>query len=125
MKTHGKTILAMFDKSGRLDETQLQQDLDSVREWYQNHGYIDVEVKDVRRERAKGPMIITIVIAEGIKYHVGKVVITGEKITTNEKIRYLLKMKEGNIYSPKELHDDSRRIADAYGAAGYVDLELT
>jgi outer membrane protein insertion porin family len=128
MKTRGKTILAIFDKSGRLDETQLQQDLDSVREWYQNHGYIDVEVKDVRKERKegeKGPMIITIVIAEGIKYHVGKVVITGEKITTVEKIRFLLKMKEGNIYSPKDLHDDSKKIADAYGTAGYVDLELT
>ena len=125
MKTHGKTILAIFDKSGRLDETQLQQDLDSVREWYQDHGYIDVEVKDVRREREKGPMIITIVIAEGTKYHVGKVVITGEKITTVEKIRFLLKMKEGNVYSPKDLHDDSKRIADAYGAGGYVDLELT
>ena len=128
MKTRGKTLLAIFDKSGRLDETQLQQDLDSVREWYQNHGYIDVEVKDVRKERKegeKGPMIITIVIAQGIKYHVGKVVITGEKITTVEKIRFLLKMKEGNVYSPKDLHDDAKKIADAYGAGGYVDLELT
>jgi len=124
MKTRGKTVLAMFDKSGRLDETQLQQDLDSVREWYQNHGYIDVEVKDVRREREKGPLTITIVIAEGVKYHVGKIVITGEKITTLEKIRMLLVMKEGNIYSPKDLHDDAKRIADAYGTGGYVDLEL-
>lgn len=125
MKTRGKTVIAIFDKSGRLDETQLQQDLDSVREWYQNHGYIDVEVKEVRREREKGPMIITIVIAEGTKYHVGKVVITGEKITTVEKIRFLLQMKEGNVYSPKDLHDDAKRVADAYGAGGYVDLELT
>src|SRR5438046_4660638 len=64
MKTKGKTLISFFDKSGRLEETQLQQDLDSIREWYQNHGYIDVEVKDVRRERSEnGPMIITIVIA--------------------------------------------------------------
>jgi outer membrane protein insertion porin family len=124
MKTRGKTVLAMFDKSGRLDETQLQQDLDSIREYYQNHGYIDVEVKDVRRERQKGPLTITIVIAQGVKYHVGKIVITGEKITTLEKIRALLMMKEGNIYSPKDLHDDAKRIADAYGTGGYVDLEL-
>jgi outer membrane protein insertion porin family len=125
MKTRGKTVLALFDKSGRLDETQLQQDLDSIREYYQNHGYVDVEVKDVRRERQKGPLTITIVIAEGVKYHVGKIVITGEKITTLEKIRALLVMKEGNIYSPKDLHDDAKRISDAYGTGGYVDLELT
>jgi len=51
MKTRGKTLIAFLDKSGRLDETQLQQDLDSVKEFYQNHGYIDVEVKEVRKER--------------------------------------------------------------------------
>ena len=45
---------------------QLQQDLDKIREFYQDHGYIDVEVKDVRRARMeKGPMILTIVIVEG------------------------------------------------------------
>jgi len=52
MKTRGKTLISFVDKSGRLDETQLQQDLDSIKEFYQNHGYIDVEVKGIRKERA-------------------------------------------------------------------------
>jgi outer membrane protein insertion porin family len=123
MKTKGKTLISFFDKSGRLEETQLQQDLDSIREWYQNHGYIDVEIKDVRRARSEnGPMIITIVIAEGPQYHVNKILISGEKVTTEEKIRALLKMKEGSVYSPKALHDDAKALADAYGSGGYVDL---
>src|SRR5438045_5710155 len=125
MKTKGKTFISFFDKSGRLEETQLQQDLDSIREWYQNHGYIDVEVKDVRRERSEnGPMIITIVLAEGPQYHVNKILISGEKVTTEEKIRALLKMKEGSVYSPKALHDDAKALADAYGSGGYVDLVI-
>src|SRR6266446_967493 len=125
MKTKGKTLISLFDKSGRLEETQLQQDLDSIREWYQNHGYIDVEIKDVRRARSEnGPMIITIVIAEGPQYHVNKILISGEKVTTEEKIRALLKMKEGSVYSPKALHDDAKALADAYGSGGYVDLVI-
>src|SRR6266404_6978316 len=125
MKTKGKTLISFFDKSGRLDETQLQQDLDSIREWYQNHGYIDVEIKDVRRTRAeKGPMIITIVIAEGPQYHVNKILISGEKVATEQNIRALLKMKEGSVYSPKALHDDAKALADAYGSGGYVDLVI-
>jgi hypothetical protein len=32
MKTRGKTLISFVDKSGRLDETQLQQDLDKIRE---------------------------------------------------------------------------------------------
>jgi outer membrane protein insertion porin family len=124
MKTRGKTLISFFDKSGRLDEAQLQQDLDSIREWYQNHGYIDVEVKDVRREREKGPMTITIVVAEGPQYHVGKISISGQKMTTEDKIRALLKMKEGSVYSPKGLRDDAKAVADAYGSGGYVDLAI-
>jgi outer membrane protein insertion porin family len=125
MKTKRKTIVAFLDKSGRLDEAQLQQDMDSLREWYQNHGFIDVEIKDVRRERnAKGALTITIVIAEGPQYHVRNLTISGEKVAKQEGVRPFLKMKEGSVYSPKQLHDDAKAVADAYGSGGYVDLVI-
>jgi len=123
MKTRGRTPIYFLDKSGRLDEVQLQQDLDKIREFYQDHGYIDVEIKNVRRERMeKGPMVLTIVIAEGPQYHVRKLSVTGYQNTTEQKIRALLKMKEGSVYSPKQLRDDAKAVADAYGSGGYVDL---
>jgi len=126
MKTKRQTIVAFLDKSGRLDEAQLQQDMDSLREWYQNHGFIDVEMKDVRRERnAKGKLTITIVIAEGPQYHVRNLTISGEKVAKEEALLVLLKMKAGSVYSPKELHDDAKAVADAYGSSGYVDLVIT
>jgi outer membrane protein insertion porin family len=123
MKTRGRTPIYFLDKSGRLDEVQLQQDLDKIREYYQDHGYIDVEVKDVRRERnEKGPMVLTIVIVEGPQYHVKKLLITGYQHATEQRIHALLKMKEGSVYSPKQLREDAKAIADAYGSGGYVDL---
>jgi outer membrane protein insertion porin family len=126
MKTRGRTLIYFVDKSGRLDEIQLEQDLDKIREYYQNHGFIDVEIKEVRKERTpKGPMIITVVISEGPQYHVRKLSISGYQNTTEAKIRALLKMKEGSIYSPKQLRDDAKAVADAYGSGGYVDLEIT
>ncbi len=124
MKTRGKTLIAFLDKSGRLQETQLQQDLDSIREYYQNHGYIDIEVKDVRRERIKGKMNIIIVVNEGPKYHVGKLSFSGEKATTEQRLRAVIKMKEGSVYSPKQLRDDAKAVSDAYGRGGYVDLTV-
>jgi outer membrane protein insertion porin family len=126
MKTRGRTLIYFMDKTGRLDEIQLEQDLDKIREYYQNHGYIDVEIKEVRKDRTeKGPMIITIVIAEGPQYHVGKLTISGYQVANVTKIRALLKMKEGSIYSPKALRDDAKAVADAYGSGGYVDLVIT
>ncbi|PYL13639.1 MAG: outer membrane protein assembly factor BamA [Verrucomicrobia bacterium] len=126
MKTKRKTIVSFIDKSGRLDEAQLQQDMDKIREFYQDHGYIDVEIKDVRKERGpKGPLVITVVVAEGPLYHVNKLTISGEKVAKEESIRTLLKMKEGSVYSPKTLHDDAKMVADAYGSGGYVDLVIS
>jgi len=122
MKTRGKTMVSFLDKSGRLDEVQLQQDLDSIKEFYQDHGYIDVEVKEIGRERKKGPLTITIGIKEGTQYHVNKMSFAGYQKTTEEKLRKVIKMKEGALYSPKQLRDDAKAIADAYGSGGYVDL---
>ncbi|HEV2806508.1 MAG TPA: outer membrane protein assembly factor BamA [Chthoniobacterales bacterium] len=124
MKTKGKTLYSFIDKSGRLDETQLEQDVNAVKEYYQDHGYIDVEVKEVRRERAKGHMTVVVVLIEGPLYRVGKIQITGTKATTQQKVRALLKMKEGGVYSPKQIREDSKTIADAYGSGGYVDLQV-
>jgi outer membrane protein insertion porin family len=126
MKTRRRTLIYFVDKTGRLDEVQLEQDLDKIREYYQDHGFIDVEIKEVRKDRTpKGPMIITIVISEGPQYHVRKLTITGYEHSTDAKIRAFLKMKEGSVYSPKQLRDDAKAVADAYGSGGYVDLEIT
>jgi outer membrane protein insertion porin family len=124
MKTKGKTLYSFIDKSGRLDETQLEQDINSVREWYQDHGYIDIAVKEVRRDRHNGKMTIVVVLTEGVQYHVGKLTIAGNKVADEKKIRVLLKMKEGDVYSPKQIRDDSKKVADAYGSGGYVDLQV-
>src|SRR5215510_7403542 len=126
MKTRGRTIIYFMDKTGRLDEVQLEQDMDKIREYYQNHGFIDVEIKEVRKDRTpKGPMIITIVIVEGPQYHVRNLTIIGYEHSSDKLIRQFLKMKEGSVYSPKQLHDDAKAVADAYGSGGYVDLVIT
>src|SRR5438874_4820229 len=126
MKTRGRTLIYFVDKTGRLDEVQLEQDLDKIREYYQNHGFIDMEIKEVRKDRTpKGPMIITIVILEGPQYHVHKLTISGYEHSTEARIRAFLKMKEGSVYSPKQLRDDAKAVADAYGSGGYVDLVIT
>jgi len=125
MKTRGKTLIAFLDKSGRLDEHQLQEDLDKIREFYQNHGYIDVDVKDVRKERPNGgPITITIAITEGTQYHVGKITVSGYKVSSEQNIRQFMKMKEGRVYSPKQLHDDAKAVVDAYGHGGYIDANV-
>jgi outer membrane protein insertion porin family len=125
MKTRQKTLFSFVDKSGRLDETQLQDDLQKVREFYQNHGYIDVAVRDVTKQRtSSGALQIVIAIDEGPQYHVGKLTFVGYKATNEQKLRAVVKMKEGSVYSAKAIKDDAKAMADAYGSGGYVDLTI-
>src|SRR6195256_237758 len=70
-------------------------------------------------------MIITIVIVEGPQYHVRKLTISGYEHSTEARVRAFLKLKEGSVYSPKQLRDDAKAVADAYGSGGYVDLVIT
>src|SRR5437762_2065445 len=125
MKTRQKTIFAFVDKSGRLDETQLQDDLQKVREFYQNHGYIDVAVRDVTKQRkSSGALQCVIVVQDGPLYHVGKISFVGYTATSEQKLRAVVKMKEGGVYSAKAIKDDAKALADAYGSGGYVDLTI-
>ncbi|HEX3817972.1 MAG TPA: outer membrane protein assembly factor BamA [Chthoniobacterales bacterium] len=124
MKTKAKTFISFLDKSGRLDQTQLQQDLDSIRGFYQNHGYIDVAIPEVRQERTSKGLNLVIVINEGVQYHVRKLNLVGEQETTEAKIRQILKMKEGAIYSPEGLSNDTKAMVDGYGAGGFVDVDI-
>jgi outer membrane protein insertion porin family len=122
MKTRGKTLVAFIDKSGRLDEAQLQQDLDAIREHYQDAGHIDVEVGTPRRERQNGRMELVIPINEGPKYTIRRIDVTGAKIAPRENILKMFTLKPGDVYSPKKIREDAKKLADAYGSGGYVDL---
>ncbi|MEY2491476.1 MAG: outer membrane protein insertion porin family [Verrucomicrobiota bacterium] len=125
MKTKKKSFISFIDKSGRLDETQLQEDLEKVREFYQNHGYIDMTVRETRKERTtSGALQVVVRVDEGPQYHVGKVEVAGYKVTTEQKIRALIKIKPGAVFSPKAIKDDAKAMADAYGSGGYVDLTI-
>ena len=123
--TKGKTIIALIDKSGRLDQGKLREDLDNVRELYQNKGYVEVEIPETRVERlASGDINLVVVIREGPQYRVGTLNFQGTQVFTDAEIRRFLKMKEGTLYSPKGLKDDVKTIQDYYGSRGYVDTKV-
>jgi outer membrane protein insertion porin family len=84
-----------------------------------------VAVRDVTKQRtSSGALQIVIAIDEGPQYHVGKLTFVGYKATNEQKLRAVVKMKEGSVYSAKAIKDDAKALADAYGSGGYVDLTI-
>ncbi len=123
--TKPKTIFSFITKDGRLEQAKLREDLDAVRELYQNKGYIDMEVVQTRSDRdANGRVTLVIVIKEGPQYKIAKLGMSGNKMLSEQDFRRFLKMKEGKLYTPKGLKDDMKVFTDFYGARGYVDVQV-
>jgi len=105
-----------------IDEVQLQQGLDAIKEYYQNHGYIDVEVQETAGSERIGPLLNHYWNQGGDALSRQQTLLARLQETTEEKIRKVIKMKEGSVYSPKDLHDDAKAIADNYGRGRIMSI---
>jgi outer membrane protein insertion porin family len=125
MKTKENNILGFLTGAGRLNNQQLDGDVQKIKELYQDNGYADVQVTDVRIDRLdKKNVAITIYINEGQQYHVGTVAIEGLHIVTEANFRKVIKVTEGKVFSPQKLQKDIKSVEDAYGVAGYADAKV-
>ena len=82
--TRGKTLISFITKDGRLDQTKLHEDLDAVRDLYQEKGYIDIEIVNTRLDTLKnGDVNLTVVVREGVSYKVGALNFDGTQVFTD------------------------------------------
>lgn len=122
MKTKPLDILTFFNKSGRLTPTQLEEDRASLRSYYQNRGFADVDIQDIQTEPlAKDGVELVVTITEGTQYSVNNVTFDGINIVPEGEISGLLKMNPGELFTPKGMGDDIKAVRDFYGTRGYVD----
>jgi outer membrane protein insertion porin family len=125
MKTKENNIIAFLTGAGRLNSAQLDEDVQKIKELFQDNGYEDVQVTDVKINR-EGPKYvdIDIYIEQGIQYHINAVTIEGLQVVTEANFRKVIKQKEGQIFSPQKLEKDIKAVEDAYGVAGYADAKV-
>ncbi len=124
IKTRPWNLLAFMTKAGQLANDQLDQDVQALRDYYQNHGYLDADVAPPDTQRLNGDRVAVVFhIKEGRQYHVGKVSISGARVFTTEEVRLVTKTGEGAVFSPEGLRNDVKAIHDLYGAKGYIDLQ--
>ena len=151
IKTRKHWMFSWITGSGFLKDEQFEDDLEKLREFYRDNGYIDFEIKEVpdaagvmRPAEFLNPsprtMIIRLNIYEGSRYKVGSVKFTGNKlfslsdITNGVRIieaikpgkhksgRNGLPMDVGDVFTPKGLTSDIEAVEDFYGAKGYIDV---
>lgn len=133
IKTRRRWMFSWLTGSGVLKEDQFEDDKDSLVEYYQNDGYIDFTIQDIKFEYpTPGKMIIKFFVSEGQQYKVGTLDITGNKLFTRDQLlkgivaggqRMKLDMTPGKIFKPAAFAQDEDNLRDLYGSRGYLDPE--
>jgi len=113
--------------SGRFKDDKFDEDLDKLRDYYKELGYLDVSITEdkITFDYPKDDrLLITIRVDEGKQYHVGDVSFSGNKLYPEALLRLLLRQKKGAVFVPSKLDKEVEGIEDFYGRDGYLDTRV-
>ncbi len=113
--------LTWFTKNDQYSKQQLTADLEQLRSFYLNRGYLEFGIESTQvsitpdRER----IYITVAIHEGPVYRVGELKFSGNLIISEGEMRSLVPIKPGDVFSREKIVDSTKRITDRLGNDGY------
>jgi len=116
------TMISFIDSSGKYSKQQLLGDLEKLRSFYLDRGYLhfNIESTQVSITPTKRDVYITINVSEGERYHVGKVQIAGNLVVPEAELRALLQVHDGQVFSRRDVAESSSKISERLGIDGYA-----
>ncbi len=114
--------LTWYTKSDRYARAKLNADLETVRAYYVNRGYLEftVESTQVTISPDKQNIDIAISIREGQPYTVTAVKLEGQYFGREAEFRSLVAIRPGEAYRGDEVATTVRRFTDLFGSFGYA-----
>lgn len=114
--------MTWYSKNDQYSKQKLSADLESLRSFYLNRGYLEfnVESTQVSISPDKNDIYITINVHEGTRYTISDVKLAGELLVPEEELNKLIKVKTGDVFSREKLTESSKAISDRLGNDGYA-----
>jgi outer membrane protein insertion porin family len=111
-----------YTKANQYSKTKLTGDLESLKSFYLNRGYIEMQVESTQVSITpdKKDIYITINISEGEKYKVADYKFEGEMFGREDELRQLVLLRKGEVYSGERLTATNKLITDRLGTFGYA-----
>ncbi|MYM39218.1 outer membrane protein assembly factor BamA [Duganella qianjiadongensis] len=111
-----------YTKSDQYSKTKLTGDIESLKSYYLNRGYIEMQIDSTQVSITpdKKDIYITINITEGQKYTVSGIKFEGETFGREEELRSLVLLRKGETYSGERLTATNKLISDRLGTFGYA-----
>jgi outer membrane protein insertion porin family len=115
-------LLSSFTKDNQYSRQKLSADLETLRSYYLDRGYVDfsVESTQVSITDDKKQMYITINIQEGDKYKVKEVRLAGNLIVPESELFDLVTIKKNAVFSRKAITKSTENLTDRLGNDGYA-----
>ncbi|MBI5415348.1 MAG: outer membrane protein assembly factor BamA, partial [Candidatus Omnitrophica bacterium] len=121
IKARAKTVF----NSGYLSEETLQQDMERILSFYEQHGFIDAKADYAVEQRPKGFIDVKIAISEGRQYMVGHIVVSGNAVVPESDVLNAMEdIKVNNVFSREKLSVDISRIRSLYFDKGYIFADV-
>lgn len=119
-----------FLKDGAFQTSALEQDKRLIVSLYQEKGYIDAVVQDVKidsafnAEKSREELTITFIIQEGTQYIYKGMKISGNEIFSTTELSALMKLKEGSVFNAVKFQEGLMSIQSAYVDNGYMQCQM-
>ena len=122
-----KTRRAWLFNPGVLKEDVLTEDVERIKTFYQNNGYIDIKASVETMIDPSGRFIyVTFTVVEGTRYYVGTIDIKGNKDIAAAELRLkVTALVPGRVFSPEGLKKDVSSIQGLYFDKGYISASCT
>ena len=111
-----------YTKADQYSKTKLTGDIESLKSFYLDRGYIEMNIDSTQVSITpdKKDIYITINITEGEKYTVSGIKFEGETFGREEELRSLVLLRNGETYSGARLTATNKLISDRLGTFGYA-----
>lgn len=126
LATREDWILSAVDGAGKYDKDMVERDKHVIEQFYQDHGYLNVAVPEVKIEKASNnkDLEITFYIEEGELYTVSSIGVPYDSEFNAELTEQAILIKEGQPYSLSALKDSMSRLEYVFGESGYIFLTV-
>ena len=114
--------LNFYTKADRYSRAKLDADLETLRAYYLNRGYLEfaVESTQVAISPDKQDITVTINVKEGQPYTVTGVKLEGDYLGKEEDFKTLVQIKPGQPYQAETVTQTTRAMTDRFGTFGYA-----
>jgi outer membrane protein insertion porin family len=111
-----------YTKSDRYSKDNLTSDLERIRSYYLNRGYLEFEIASTQVSISpdKQDMYLTIAIHEGEPYKISNVELSGDVLEREAELDKLIKISPGQRFSAEKLQATTKAIVDRLGEYGYA-----